>query len=124
MATFATRTFGGTVVDNSYVASQKFNDWLEAAREQEKLGWDVEVTLDKARRVVVSPNLQGQKTARATVTGLAAHQLGREKEMRLNFVATNDGRLISAETLPDGRWQVQIRIARGAEEARWMESLS
>ena len=34
MASFASSTFGGVVVPNSYVASQKYNDWLAAAREQ------------------------------------------------------------------------------------------
>ena len=28
MASYAIGGFGGTVVDNSYVASQKFNGWL------------------------------------------------------------------------------------------------
>ena len=29
MARYAVATFGGTVVDNSYVASQEFNGWLK-----------------------------------------------------------------------------------------------
>ena len=37
MATLATRTFGGTVVENSYVASQSFNRWLAEARAQDRL---------------------------------------------------------------------------------------
>src|SRR5690606_16942867 len=39
MATLASRTFGGLVVQNSYVESQKFNSYLEAARQDEALGW-------------------------------------------------------------------------------------
>ena len=35
MAQFALSTFSGTVVDNSYVASQKYNQWLEQARHQQ-----------------------------------------------------------------------------------------
>ena len=31
MASYATTTFGGLVVENSYVASQKFNRWLDEA---------------------------------------------------------------------------------------------
>ncbi len=48
MATFATRTFGGTVVDNSYVASQKYNGWLAEARRQERLGWTALLPLMRA----------------------------------------------------------------------------
>ena len=43
MASLATQGFGGVVVKNSYVASQKFNGWLDAAREQEALGWSAAV---------------------------------------------------------------------------------
>ena len=32
MASYAVGGFGGTVVDNSYVASQRFNGWLAQAR--------------------------------------------------------------------------------------------
>src|SRR3546814_19411645 len=34
MASFALSTFGGTVVDNSYVASQHSNEWLATADAQ------------------------------------------------------------------------------------------
>ncbi|WP_037492794.1 FixH family protein, partial [Sphingobium sp. HDIP04] len=51
MATVAVRSFGGTVVENSYVASQKFNGWLAQARAQQRLGWRDAVTLDAERRV-------------------------------------------------------------------------
>ena len=37
MATLAVRGFGGVIVENSYVASQEFNDWLDAAEEQKAL---------------------------------------------------------------------------------------
>ena len=39
MASYATSTFGGVVVENSYVASQEFNRWLDQAEAQEALGW-------------------------------------------------------------------------------------
>ena len=38
-------TFGGTVVDNSYVASQNYNRWLADADEQEALGWKTKAAL-------------------------------------------------------------------------------
>ena len=37
MATIATRTFGGVVVENSYVASQEYNGWLAQSRRQRDL---------------------------------------------------------------------------------------
>ncbi|MFZ4382234.1 MAG: FixH family protein, partial [Sandarakinorhabdus sp.] len=51
MARLASGTFGGTVVDNSYVASQKYNGWLAQARAQDRLGWATPLTLDAQRHV-------------------------------------------------------------------------
>ncbi|NRD90114.1 hypothetical protein C8024_12575 [Sphingopyxis sp. BSNA05] len=59
MARFALSTFSGTVVDNSYVASQKYNDWLEQARNQEEHGWTVSPALreaDKASITITTAN--------------------------------------------------------------------
>ena len=77
MATLATRTFGGTVVDNSYVASQKFNGWLAEARAQQALGWQEEVWLDDSRRAEVTISMGGRPLDGSAITGSARHPLGR-----------------------------------------------
>ena len=115
MATLATRTFGGVVVENSYVASQKYNAWLDAARKQEQLGWTIEPALDEQRRVAVVVDAEG-----VTVTGFARHPLGREKDLPLTFGKD----LRSVETLPQGRWAVHLLVRRGTDEARLIEVLS
>ena len=114
MATFATRTFGGTVVENSYVASQKYNSWLEAARRQEKLGWKVEPSLDAGRHILVSTNVEG------AISGFARHPLGRQPDIVLTF--GKDKR--STQALPDGRWAVHLMVRQGSDEARVIETLS
>lgn len=115
MATFATRTFGGVVVDNSYVASQKYNHWLDAARKQRQLGWTVEPSLDPQRHVTVSIDVDG-----ARVSGFARHPLGREADVPLSFGKD----LRSVQALPSGRWAVHLLIRRGSDEARLIELLS
>jgi nitrogen fixation protein FixH len=54
MATAATRTFGGKVVENSYVATQKFNTWLDKAAAQRRLGWTVAVAGSERRATVTT----------------------------------------------------------------------
>ena len=44
LAVAATGTFPGLVVEDSYVASQHYDDLLAAAREQQKGGWRGELT--------------------------------------------------------------------------------
>jgi nitrogen fixation protein FixH len=115
MATFATRTFGGVVVQNSYVASQKYNGWLEAARKQQQLGWSISPALDEQRRVIVSVSVDN-----AQVSGFARHPLGRETDVPLTFGP--DFR--STQMLPPGRWAVHLLVKQGGKEARLIEVLS
>ena len=123
MARFAISTFGGTVVDNSYVASQQFNGWLNAARAQSALGWTTRMSLDSDR----SPRLVVTKDA-ATLAGLAAtgvatHPLGRAPDIALTFYTDSDHVLHARESLPPGRWQVRITVNQGASQARLAETL-
>ena len=114
MAIFAMSTFGGVVVENSYVASQKYNGWLDAARRQDQLGWTIKPAIDDRRHVIVSVNVDG-----AVVSGFARHPLGREPDVALTF----DG-LRSVQALPPGRWAVHLLVRRGNDEARLIETLS
>lgn len=119
MASYAVKTFGGTVVDNSYVASQQFNTWLAQARTQRALGWSVAVTADGDRRLRIAPTgPQGMLTT-ATVTATAAHPLGRVPARTLAFRRSDDGRFVAVETLPPGRWLLRIEVRDGANDARF-----
>lgn len=125
MAVYATRTFGGTVVDNSYVASQEFNRWLAEARAQEKLGWMHHVALDASRHVTVSVSgADGQALTAVTADAVARHPLGREADIPLGFAAAGPGKLRSVKPLPAGRWLVHLTVRSGADEARLIVSLS
>jgi len=119
MATLASRSFGGTVVDNSYVASQQYNEWLAKAREQDRLGWNTPVSLDGARHVVIAvPGLsfEGQ--------GTAHHPLGRAADVALAFRNDGQGRLVSTTPLPAGRWQVRLQVRQGGAVKRLAETLA
>lgn len=115
MAVLAVRTFGGVVVDNSYVASQQYNHWLEAARRQEKLGWHVLPSLDIDRRVLVTTNVAG-----VGATGFARHPLGRAADIPLRF----DKDLRSDRRLPPGRWAVHLFVRKDGKEARFIGIVS
>ncbi len=111
MAWLASSTFGGLVVKNSYVASQKFNGWLEQAREQKALGWSLDIARDADRHVVVTLAARGAPMTDAQLSGFARHPLGRAPEQPLQFQALGDGRYRSAQPLPQGRWIVHARAA-------------
>jgi nitrogen fixation protein FixH len=112
MAWFASSTFGGTVVDNSYVASQKYNGWLAAGRAQRALGWTVAVDLDAGRHV----RLATQIPEGAVLTGTATHPLGRVPEQRLAFVPLGNGVWRSAAPLPAGRFHVRVEVRAAGKD--------
>ncbi len=117
MASYATGTFGGVVVENSYVASQEYNRWLDAAEKQKELGWKIVPGVDAGRRVTVQVSVEG-----ATVRGFAGHPLGRAPDVPLMF-EKRGGTFTSRQPLPAGRWKVHLLVKRGNDEARLIETL-
>ncbi len=117
MATMATGTFGGTVVDNSYVASQRYNDWLAAAREQESYGWAESIgrSGDRAELTVTA---EAGPLAGARIEATAIHPLGRSEPIALRFEEIAEGVYRSREVLPEGRWLLQVEIESGNRTKR------
>jgi len=124
MATLASRTFGGTVVDNSYVASQKFNGWLAEGRAQERLGWTTRLSLDGSRRVGAAVREGEAALAGAELEAVARHPLGRAPDVALDFRPEGPGDYVSRTALPPGRWTVHLEIRHGGREKRLIETLS
>jgi nitrogen fixation protein FixH len=123
MAWYASSTFGGTVVDNSYVASQQFNGWLKAARSQAKLGWTTQLGIDGGRHPTLAVTSAGAPGIGFKASGTAHHPLGGAPDVALVFAPTADGQLVSAQPLPPGRWLVRIAVARDGHVLRLAQSL-
>ncbi len=119
MARLAVGSFGGTVVDNSYVASQKFNGWLAEARAQRELGWTATAALDAERHVMLAIAPAGA----ATASGTARHPLGRTTDIPVTFVPVGEGQLRSTAALPPGRWTLHVSVSRDGRELRLIETV-
>lgn len=118
MATLAVSTFGGTVVDNSYVASQKYNGWLAEARRERELGWTAGPPVrEGGAMTMTAADALDQPLTGARVAMHAIHPLGREPARDLTFTETAPGTYSSVEQLPAGRWKLRVRIARDGREA-------
>lgn len=109
MAWFASATFGGLVVDNSYVASQKFNGWLEKAREEAALGWSMDAARGADQRLMATLTNAGAPLDEAHITAHVRHPLGRLPERELTFRPLGNGHYESLEPLEAGRWIVHLR---------------
>jgi nitrogen fixation protein FixH len=120
MARYATSTFGGIVVENTYVASQEFNGWLDDARQQRALGWDAVTTWRPDNRLAVQ--LSGVPEG-ASVAAIAHHPLGRLPDRELAFAPNGEHRFLSTGTLPAGRWLLRLEVTAGNQTWRRQEEL-
>lgn len=116
MARLAAKSFGGQVVENSYVASQKFNTWLDEAEKERKLGWSADARRGAGNRIVV--NLGGTPEGNLAISAQARHPLGLEKSQDFRFDRMADGRFISREALPAGRWRLRIEVNANGQRFR------
>jgi nitrogen fixation protein FixH len=123
MAVVAARSFGGTVVDNSYVASQRFNRWLAQADAQRANGWTAMVERKDGAFAVVFAD-HGAPLAGGAVEGIAVRPLGRTPDRRLSFQEIAPGRYRSIESLPAGRWRLRIILRHGGRAGRFMEDIA
>lgn len=114
MAAYASSTFGGIVVENSYVASQKYNGWLDEAERQQALGWQLAPTWREDGHLQVAATGPGEGAALAAI---ARHPLGRMPDRAMAFDRQPDGSFLSQEALPAGRWTIRYELSEG--EARW-----
>lgn len=106
MARLAVTTFGGVVVENSYVASQEFNTWLDAADKAKALGWEPRATRASDGRVTIA--FTGPSSLPSELSAVARHPLGRLPDARLSFTRTGPGKFISNGKLPEGRWTLRL----------------
>ena len=116
MARYATSTFGGIVVENTYVASQHFNRWLAQAEASEALGWEAKVERQDNGRLAVQ--LTGAP-AGVTLAAEARHPLGHQPDADLTFEYRGAGRFLSREDLPAGRWILRLAATDG--ERTWRQ---
>lgn len=119
MASYATSGFSGTVVDNSYVASQQFNGWLDDAKAQEALGWHAVLKRRDGALSVAAQNVPDGAIVKAQIR----RPLGQADTRSLTFSAAKAGQYLSRQPLPEGRWIVRLTITADDHEWRHEESI-
>ena len=123
MATSAVRTFGGVTVENSYVASQRFNTWLAEARAQESLGWRSQVSGTPRGALVVRLTSPPGPIEGARVKAAAEHPLGRLPGRSFALTAIGGGRYSALHALPAGRWRISVDASAAGHEARFVSEV-
>lgn len=115
MASLAVGSFGGVVVENSYVASQNYNSWLAAAARANTLGWRADVVRSGSGRLEVQTDGLPEG---AQLTAELRHPLGRELPLEWDLMPLGEGLFASTDRLPEGRWIARIVMTAGDREMR------
>ncbi|MEP2988403.1 MAG: FixH family protein [Parasphingorhabdus sp.] len=114
MAGLALGSFSGTVVDNSYVASQKYNEWLEESRQEAAHGWIIGEPKRRDDKLQLSVlDAEGAALSDPKISAIAYHPVGQTEAINLTFTENTRGLYQSNEALPSGRWKLKISIAEG-----------
>ncbi|MGH6923297.1 MAG: FixH family protein [Propylenella sp.] len=116
LATYATGTFPGLVVKNSYVASQNYNALLAGSRAQAALGWTAELSAPDGLLSVRLADQSGAPLAGLIVSARIGRpaSAGEDRVVELSPAA---GGYSADEALAPGRWIVELEARSGGELA-------
>lgn len=113
LAFFATGSWTGLIVKNSYVASQEYNDVLDAAESQQALGWTSTAVYQDGIFYFDLRDQNGQPLHELDVTGVVARPIHEHDDMALSFTyRRGGGPYEAAADLAPGVWVLDVDAQR------------
>ncbi|MBU1174087.1 MAG: FixH family protein [Alphaproteobacteria bacterium] len=116
MAVLAARSWTGLVVENSYVASQQFNDKLTVAQARTASGWQGGMDYADGELVFFLVDRDGAPVRLDDVAVEISRPIGVEGDRFVDLVVTEDGTHRAKIALDPGVWNAAI-VARVPGEA-------
>ncbi|MGH1350885.1 MAG: FixH family protein [Methyloligellaceae bacterium] len=108
MAIFAASSWTGLVVKNSYVASQNFNEHLNNAEKQARLGWSSNLTTKNGKINLTLHDSLGKPLTGLQVTALIQRPAHEREDITLNLKQNSSGQYYHEKILTDGAWNIKI----------------
>lgn len=114
MATLARTSWAGLVVQNTYVASQEFNQKAEEGREQAALGWQAELSIRDGVLRFALADAEGRPVRLAGGSATLHRPVGAADDMTVTLAAAGDA-LETPLAVEDGAWIVEVLAQTGAD---------
>lgn len=108
MAYFATSSWSGLLVKNTYVASQKFDDDVAQNREMLERGWVSDLTMDGRTITYSLVDAAGQPIAADTVTASIYRPVGVLDDQSVTLAHSGEGIYSAALPVDPGQWIARI----------------
>ena len=109
MAVFATGTFPGLVVKNSYVASQNYNALLAESRAQAERGWMADLAADDGILTLRLADSGGAPISGVQVEARVGRPASAAEDRMVVLHPAADG-YAAREPLASGRWIVELTV--------------
>jgi nitrogen fixation protein FixH len=115
MAVVSSTSWTGLVVQNSYVASQEFEDKRIAHQAQQAAGWDATFTYAPGRAELAIVDGAGKPVDLGTVTLKVNRPVGGHDDQALTLERTASGKYEVALDLSAGVWDALVEAEQTAE---------
>ncbi|MER9945367.1 FixH family protein [Mesorhizobium sp. M0092] len=116
MATLANTSWTGLVVENTYVASQQFNEKAEEGRAQAALGWTGKLTIAGGEVRYSLANAGGKPIALRGVKVLFRHPAYEAEDKAVTLAPISGQEFTTRHTPKDGVWIVEVDADAGLAE--------
>lgn len=110
MAFLASSSWTGFVVENTYVASQKFNQKAAEGREQAALGWTSNLVIADGRISYRLTDKAGNVVAAKRGTANFRRPAYAAEDLSVDLAPQRDGALAAPVAAHDGLWIVEVDI--------------
>lgn len=106
MATYANTSWTGLVVQNTYVASQQFNERVAESRAQAALGWKDGLTIGNGEIRYTLVDASGSPIPVATVSAAFRRPAYESEDWQATLTRGDDGAFVATAPVRDGIWIV------------------
>lgn len=115
LAIFASGSWTGLVVKNSYVASQHYNERIANDEWQASLGWVDSFTYDDATVSLTVTDAAGRPLAIDSVTAVLRRPAAEQQDHTIQLVRSAPERFDLRHPLATGLWAADIRIKQAGQ---------
>lgn len=111
LAVFSSVSWTGLVVDNTYVASQEFDDKRLAHKRQVEAGWTSSLTYVEATAILAVTDGGGTAIDLGTPTLQINRPVGGHDDQKVTLTRQHDGTYAGPVTLGPGVWEARVDVA-------------
>ena len=114
LAVFASTSWTGLVVANSYVASQSFNRDAEIARLQQALGWQMKLTVNRGFVQISILDRENQTLPGLSIRAILQRPTDEAGDQILKFQDAGAGNYMAQAVIGSGVWVADV-TAEGSD---------